>query len=98
MRASGMWLALGLHWACKFHVYNGQRVYCGLNIASEVILICTTHLYENFSVVCSFLMFSDKPEVFLSKYSQTAIIHAAHFRRVVKSNLDGSVSFTYDDL
>ena len=31
-----------------------------------------------------FALFSDKPEVFLPKYSQTAILHAAHFRRVVK--------------
>ena len=28
-------------------------------------------------------LFSDEPEVFLPKYSQTAILHAAHFRRVV---------------
>ena len=27
---------------------------------------------------------SDEPEVFLPKYSQTAILHDAHFRRVVK--------------
>ena len=31
-----------------------------------------------------FALFSDKPEVFLFKYSQTAILHAAHFRRVEK--------------
>ena len=31
-----------------------------------------------------FALFSDEPEVFLPKYSQTAILHAAHFRRVVK--------------
>ena len=29
--------------------------------------------------------FSAEPEVFLPKYSQTAILHAAHFRRVVKT-------------
>ena len=98
MRASGMWLALGLHWACTFHVYNGQRVYCGLSIALEVILNFTTHLYQYSSAVVTFPMFSDEPEVFLSKYSQTAILHAAHFWRVVKSSFDGSVSFTYDDL
>ena len=30
-----------------------------------------------------FALFSDEPEVFFPKYSQTAILHAAHFRRVV---------------
>ena len=30
-----------------------------------------------------FALFTDELEVFLPKYSQTAIIHAAHFRRVV---------------
>ena len=31
-----------------------------------------------------FALFSDEPEVFFPKYSQTAILHAAHFQRVVK--------------
>ena len=31
-----------------------------------------------------FAIFSDKAEVFLPKYSQTAILHAAHFQRDVK--------------
>ena len=30
-----------------------------------------------------FVLLSDEPEVFLPKYSQTAILQAAHFRRVV---------------
>ena len=30
-----------------------------------------------------FVLFGDEPEVCLPKYSQTAILHAAHFRRVV---------------
>ena len=30
-----------------------------------------------------FALFSDVPEVFLPEYSQTAIFHAAHFRRGV---------------
>ena len=30
-----------------------------------------------------FALFSDKPDVFHPKYSQTAILHAAHSRRVV---------------
>ena len=34
-----------------------------------------------------FALFSDEPEVFLPKYSQTAILRAAHFRRVVKSEI-----------
>ena len=39
------------------------------------------------SVFSLFALFSDEPEVFLPKYSQMAILHAAHFRRVVKHNL-----------
>ena len=37
-------------------------------------------------LMCFFLfaVSSDKPEVFHPKYSQTAILLAAHFRRVVK--------------
>ena len=29
-------------------------------------------------------LFSDKPEVFLPKYTQMAILHAAYFRSVLK--------------
>ena len=58
-------------------------MYCGLGAASEVFLIFTTQLYQYFSVFSLFALFSDKPEVFLPEYSQTAILHAAHFRRVV---------------
>ena len=38
-------------------------------------------------MLVGFLLFAqliDEPEVFLTKYSQTAIHHAAHFQRVVK--------------
>ena len=65
--------------------YNGQRVYCGLSTASEVFLIFTTQLYQYFSVFLLFALFSYEPEVFLPEYSQTAILHAAHFRKVVNS-------------
>ena len=30
-----------------------------------------------------FVLVSEEPEVFLPKYSQTALLHDAHFRRVV---------------
>ena len=63
--------------------YNGQGVYNGLSIASEVFLIFTTQLYQYFSVFFLFAPFSEEPEVFLPKYSQTAILHDAHFWRVV---------------
>ena len=53
-------------------------------MASEVFLIFSTQLYQCFSVLFLFTLFSDEPEVFLPKYSQTAILHAAHLRRVVK--------------
>ena len=33
-----------------------------------------------------FELFSNEPEVFLSEYSQTAILHAASFRRVVNDD------------
>ena len=64
--------------------------YCGLNTASELFLIFTTQQYQlnlkTHFVIDFFLfaLFSDEPEVFLPKYSQTAILHAAHFRRVLK--------------
>ena len=64
--------------------YNSQGAYCGLSTASEVFLIFTTHLNQYFSVFLLFALFSDEPEVFLPKYSQTAILYAAHFRRVSK--------------
>ena len=54
-------------------------MYCGLSAASEVFLIFTTQLYQYFSVFFLFAPVSDEPRVFLPKYSQTAIPHAAHF-------------------
>ena len=51
--------------------------------SSEVFLIFATQLYQYFSVSLVFALVSDKPEVCLPKYSQTAIFHAAHFQRVV---------------
>ena len=59
-------------------------MYSGLSTASEVFLIFTTQIYQYCSVIFLFALFSDEPELFLSKYSQTAILHAHHFRRVVK--------------
>ena len=49
-------------------------MYCGLNTASVVFLIFKTQLYQYFSVFFLFALFSEEPEVFLPKYSQTAII------------------------
>ena len=37
-------------------------------------------------ISCLFALVSDEPELFLSQYNQTAILHAAHFRRVVNVN------------
>ena len=37
-----------------------------------------------------FSLSSDEPEVFLPKYSQTVILHAAHFRRVVNNEEEGA--------
>ena len=61
-------------------------MYCVLSTASEVFHIFTTQLYQYFSV-CYFLLalLRDKSEVFLPEYSQPAILHAAHVRRVVNS-------------
>ena len=65
-------------------------MYCGLSTASEVFLIFTTQLLPIpiFKCVFSITLFSDEPEVFLPKYSRTAICHAAHFQRVVKCSLN----------
>ena len=54
--------------------------------ASELFLIFTTQLYQYLSVNFLFALVSDEPEVLPPKYSQTAILHAAHFRRVVNEN------------
>ena len=57
----------------------------GCIVASEVFLVFTTQLFQHFSPFLLFALFSDEPKVLLSKYSRTAILHAAHFRRVVKN-------------
>ena len=59
-------------------------MYCGLSTASEVFLISTTQLKQYFSgFFFLFTLFSDEPDVFRPKYSQTAILHNAHFQMVV---------------
>ena len=50
----------------------------------EVFLIFTTHYTHILVCFFLFVLVSDEPEVFLPKYSQTANLHAPHFRRVVK--------------
>ena len=40
-----------------------------------------------------FAPFSEEPEVFFPKYYQTTIVHAAHFRRVVKLETGLNVRF-----
>ena len=49
------------------------------------IFLLSNNTYNYFSVFFLVVLFSDKPEVFLPKYSQTAILHAAYFRRVVNT-------------
>ena len=58
-------------------------MFCGLSTASEMFLIFTTNYTNMLVVFFLFGLSSDKPEVFLPKYSLTAILHAAHFRRVL---------------
>ena len=56
-------------------------------MARELPLRCFLFLLPNYTNILVFFLFAPvngKPEVFLPKYSQTAILHAAHFRRVVK--------------
>ena len=48
-----------------------------------VDLIFTTKIDRYFSVFFLYVLFFNEPEVFFPKYSRTAILHAAHFRRVV---------------
>ena len=54
--------------------------------------IFTTRLYQFLSLFSLCALFSDEPEVFLPKYSQMAILHAAHFRSVVKVGLGSWVT------
>ena len=49
------------------------------------IFLLSNNTYNYFSVFFLVVLFSDKPEVFLPKYSQTVILHAANFRRVVNT-------------
>ena len=59
-------------------------------VALVLPLRCFLCLLTNFTNIlvflCLFAPFSEEPEVFLSKYSQLqpAVLHAAHFRRLVK--------------
>ena len=54
----------------------------------QFCLRCFLFLLPNYAKMLElfflFALVSDEPEVFLPKYSQTPILHAAHFRRVVK--------------
>ena len=50
------------------------------------LVLLTNYIYQYLSVIFLFALLSDEPEEFLPKYSQTAILHAAHFRRVVNLN------------
>ena len=61
-------------------------MFCGLSTASEVFLIFTTQLYQYFTVFFRFALFIDEPEVFIPEYSHTALLQAAHIRRVVGLN------------
>ena len=79
---------MGQHFFSFRSEYNIARVHqvgssCMMGGAGGlVLLIFTTPLYHS-CVYFLFALFSDEPEVFISEYSQTAILHAAHFRRVV---------------
>ena len=58
----------------------------GCTVAWVLPLRCFLFLLPTctiFSVYFLFALFSDEPEVFFPEYSQLAILHAAHFRRVV---------------
>ena len=50
-----------------------------------MFLVFIAQLYQYFSLFFLFALLSDEPEVFLPKYSQTAILHAVHFWRVVNA-------------
>ena len=60
-------------------------------ILPKAIILTKVHYYYcptiTFFSVCSllFALYRDKPKVFLPKYSQMPILHAAHFRRVVNN-------------
>ena len=63
--------------------YYSLGDYSVLSTASEVFPFFTTQLYQCFSVIFLSAPSSDEPAVFLPKYSQIAILHAAPFLRVV---------------
>ena len=56
--------------------------------ATVLPLRCFLFLLPNYTnILVFFSLFpqgSDRPKVFLPEYFQTAILHVAHFRRVVK--------------
>ena len=60
----------------------------GCIVAGVLPLKCFLFLLPNYNnILVGFFLFalvSNDPEVFLPNYSQTAVLHAAHFRRVVK--------------
>ena len=62
--------------------YDREGVHCGLSTASEVSLKFLLPNYTNFEYVFFFSHYV-VTELFLFGYSQTAKLHAAHFRRVV---------------
>ena len=63
--------------------------YCNPSTASEMFLIFTTQLYQFAFFLLALI--SDEPEIFLPKYSQTAILHAADFRRVVNNIYEAAI-------
>ena len=71
----------------------------GCIVAQVLSLRCslffTTQQDQYLSVPFLFSLVSDEPEVFLFRYSQTAILHAAHFRRVVKIQLTSTRNFWF---
>ena len=63
------------HWAAISIMAKGCIVACVLPLRRFLFLLPN---YSNIKCFFLFALVSDEPEVFLPKYSQTAILHAAH--------------------
>ena len=59
-------------------------------VVSIIALSLLPNYTNSLMFLFQFALFSDEPEVFLPKHSQAAILHAAHFRRVVNSKFYGA--------
>ena len=66
-------------------------------LPSEVFLIFTTELWQYFSLFFLFALFSDAPEIFLPKFSQTANTSCCSLPEGSKGGWDSVSYISYMD-